>query len=79
MPLLESNDITLRGVVRELPSKIALAFGGDIDKDVVHRILAKHYRPESGSGRLSWLTFLGQAKDRLWSTDLLMTTVCWDC
>jgi hypothetical protein len=41
----------------------------DIDKDVVRRILGKHYRPESGSGGPSWLTFLGQVKD-LWSIDL---------
>jgi hypothetical protein len=42
-----------------------LAFGVEIDKDVVRRILGKHYRPESGGGP-SWLT----AKDSLWSTDL---------
>ena len=42
----------------------------DIDKDVVRRILGKHYRPESRPGGPSWLTFLGQAKDSLWSTDL---------
>ena len=42
----------------------------DIDKDVVRRILAKHYGLESGSGGPSWLTFLGQAKDSLWSIDL---------
>ena len=44
--------------------------GIEIDKDVVRRILGKHYRPESGGGGPSWLTFLGQAKDSLWSTDL---------
>ena len=42
----------------------------DIDKDVVRRILGKHYGLESGSGGPSWLTFLGQAKDSLWSIDL---------
>ena len=42
----------------------------DIDKDVVRRILGKPYRLESGSGGPSWLTFLGQAKDSLWSMDL---------
>jgi transposase InsO family protein len=52
-----------------IAQQITLAFGVDIDKDVVRRILAKHYRPESGSGP-SWLTFLGQAKDSLWSIDL---------
>ena len=46
-----------------IAQQIALAFGVDIDKDVVRRILGKHYKPESGSGGPSWLTVLGQAKD----------------
>ena len=45
-------------------------FGVEIDKDVVRRILSVHNRPESGSGGPSWLTFLGHAKDSLWSCDL---------
>ncbi|HEY6372024.1 MAG TPA: helix-turn-helix domain-containing protein, partial [Candidatus Sulfotelmatobacter sp.] len=53
-----------------IAQQITLAFGVDIDKDVVRRILGKHYGLESGSGGPSWLTFLGQAKDSLWSTDL---------
>jgi transposase InsO family protein len=53
-----------------IAQQIRLAFGVDIDKDVVRRILGTHYRPESGSGGPSWLTFLGQAKDSLWSIDL---------
>jgi putative transposase len=47
-----------------------LAFGVDIDKDMVRRILGKHYGLDSGSGGPSWLTFLGQAKESLWSIDL---------
>ena len=50
--------------------QIALAFGVEIDKDVVRRILSVHYRPESDSGGPSWLTFLGHTKDSLWSCDL---------
>src|SRR5215471_5315241 len=46
-----------------IAQQIALAFGVDIDKDEVRRILGKYYRLESGSGGPSWLTFLGQAKD----------------
>src|SRR6516165_12544111 len=46
-----------------IAQQITLAFGVDIDQDVVRRILGKHYGPESGSGGPSWLTFLGQAKD----------------
>ena len=53
-----------------IAEQITLAFGVDIDKDVVRRILGMHYRPESGSGGPSWLTFLGHAKDSLWSADL---------
>ena len=53
-----------------IAEQISLAFGVDIDKDGVRRILAMHYRPESGSGGPSWLTFIGHAKDSLWSADL---------
>src|SRR5215471_13170326 len=51
---------------------IALAFGIDIDidQDVVRRILATHFHPEAGSGGPSWLSFIGNAKDSLWSLDL---------
>src|SRR5438067_1677721 len=34
-----------------------------------YAILARHFRPESGSGP-SWLTFLGHVKDSLWSADI---------
>ena len=52
-----------------IAEQITLAFGVDIDKDVVRRILAMHFRPGSGSSP-SWLTFLGHVKDSLWSADL---------
>ena len=55
---------------RRIAQQIALAFGVDIDKDVVRRILGMHFRPESGSAGPSWLTFLGHTKDSLWSADL---------
>lgn len=32
-------------------------------------MLAKHYRPDSGTDGPSWLTFIGQLKDSLWSID----------
>ena len=51
-------------------TKRSLAFAVDIDKDVVRRIVGKHYGLESGSGGSPWLTVLGQAKDSLWSIDL---------
>jgi putative transposase len=53
-----------------IAQQIALAFNIQIDKDVVRRILAHHYRPGQNSGGPSWLTFLGHMKDSLWSMDL---------
>jgi transposase InsO family protein len=55
-----------------IAEQVNLAFGTSMDKDVVRRILARHYQPEpNGGGGPSWLTFLGHAKDSLWSLDLL--------
>ncbi len=55
---------------QRIADQIALAFNIEIDKDVVRRVLAKHYRPEPGSNGPSWLSFLGHSKDSLWSVDL---------
>jgi len=58
------------GCVR-IAQQIAHAFGVDIDKDVVRRVLAKHYRPgDFGTDGPSWLTFIGHMKDSLWCVDL---------
>jgi putative transposase len=58
------------GCVR-IAQQIAHAFGIELDKDIVRRVLAKHYRPsDSGSPGPSWLTVIAQAKDSLWSLDL---------
>ena len=56
-----------------IAQQMAVAFGIEIDKDVVRRILSGHYRPGSGSEGPegpSWLSFLGHTKDSLWSSDL---------
>jgi transposase InsO family protein len=54
-----------------IAQQINKAFGLDIDKDVVRRVLEKHYRPGPDSGHgPSWLTFIGHLKDSLWSIDL---------
>jgi transposase InsO family protein len=55
---------------KRIAQQITLAFGVEIDKDVVRRILGTHFRPEAGSGGPSWLSFIGHAKDSLWSIDL---------
>jgi putative transposase len=48
---------------------VALAFGIEIDKDVVRRILSIHYHLDSNS-QVRPGCFLGHAKDSLWSCDL---------
>jgi hypothetical protein len=53
-----------------IAQQINLAFDLDLDKDVVRRILATHYRPDPNNCRPSWLTTIGHAKDSLWSIDL---------
>src|SRR6516165_8833585 len=55
---------------KRIAEQIGLAFGVDIDKDVVRRILTTHFYPEAGSGGPSWLSSIGNAKDSLWSLDL---------
>ena len=55
-----------------IAQQISKAFGIELDKDTVRRVLAKHYRPIVGDGGCgpSWLTVIGHAKDSLWSIDL---------
>ena len=53
----------------KIAQQISLAFGIDIDKDVVRRILANHGRPGTGDSGPSWLTFLAHTRDSLWSLD----------
>jgi transposase InsO family protein len=54
-----------------IAQQIALLFGIQIDKDVVRRILASHYRPKPDAGGSSWLAFIGHLKYSLWSMDLI--------
>src|SRR5437867_13063979 len=58
------------GCVR-IAQQLCQVFGIEIDKDVVRRVLAKHYRPsDTGANGPSWLTFIAQTTDSLWSLDL---------
>jgi hypothetical protein len=50
---------------------ISGTFGVVIDKHVVRRVLAKHYRAPPRGMEPSWLAFPGHTEDSLWSTDLL--------
>jgi len=49
---------------------ISQTFGIDLDKNVVNRVLTKHYRPAPGGTGPSWLAFIGHTTDSLWSVDL---------
>jgi hypothetical protein len=53
-----------------IAQQISHAFGLEIDKDVVRRILANHALPTSGDTGPSWLSALAEARDSLWSVDL---------
>jgi putative transposase len=46
-----------------IAQEMAHAFGIEIDKDVVRRILARHFRSPSGNEGPSWLTLIGDMKD----------------
>jgi putative transposase len=57
------------GCVR-IAQQINHAFGIKIDKDVVRRVLAIHFRPERGADGPSRLTLIAHAKDSLWCVAL---------
>ncbi len=48
-----------------IAQQISTAFGIEINKDKVRRVLAKHYRPGSNDGGPSWRTFIGHQTDSL--------------
>src|SRR5262245_27429055 len=49
---------------------ISQTFGVEIDKNVVYRVLSKHYRQTPGGDGPSWLSLIGHTTDSLWSVDL---------
>jgi hypothetical protein len=55
---------------RKIAEQISIAFGLEINKDVVRRILIQYYRPTPSGAGPSWLSVIGQARDSLWSVDL---------
>lgn len=55
---------------RRIAMQITLAFGVEIDKDIVRRILNKYFKNKPKNNGPSWLTFIGHMKDSLWSVDL---------
>ena len=50
---------------RKIAQQISYAFGIEVNKDVVPRILEKHPVPSSNGDGPSWLTAIAHAKDNL--------------
>src|SRR5260370_32928610 len=57
----------------KIAQHLAKTFGIQLNKDVVRRVLAAHYRPDRKENGPSWLTLLGRSKDSLSSPDLFLT------
>lgn len=55
---------------RRIAMQISNNFDVDIDKDIVRRVLEKSYKSKGNDHGPSWLTFIGNMKDSLWSVDL---------
>jgi len=68
--IVETKKLNPSWGCRRIAQQLCLAFGLEIDKDVIRRVLAKYYRPDPGAFGPSWLTVLGHTKDSLWSLDL---------
>lgn len=49
--------------------QIYQAYGFEVDKHVVRRVLQQYYKPLPPARGQSWLAFLGHTKDSLWSVD----------
>ena len=54
---------------QRIAQQLSLVLDIEIDKDIVRRVLARHFRPGPSDRGSSWLTFLGHKKDSLWSLD----------
>ncbi len=60
--IVEIKRRNLRFACPRIAQQINVVFGLDIDKDVVRRVLASHYRPDPGNPGLSWLTALDRTR-----------------
>jgi transposase InsO family protein len=69
--VLELKRLNPRFGCPRIAQQISHAFGVEIDKDVVRRILANHPQlPKSGGKGPSWLSVIAETRDSLWSVDL---------
>lgn len=67
--ILEMKKRNPRFGCRRIAMQVSSMFGISIDKDIVWRVLSKHYKPTSDDDGVSWLTFIGHMIDSLWSVD----------
>jgi transposase InsO family protein len=68
--VLEIKRLNPRFGCPRIAQQVSHAFGLEIDKDVVRRILARHPHPKFGGKSPSWLSAIAEARDSLWSIDL---------
>lgn len=68
--ILEMKQRNPRYGCPRIAQQLNLSFGLNLDKDIVRRVLAAHYKPDPKNQGPSWLTTFGHAKDSLWSIDL---------
>ncbi len=68
--IVEMKQLNPRYGCPRIAQQINLAFGLNINTDIVRRVLEKHYKPDPKNQGPSWLTTLGHTKDSLWSIDL---------
>ena len=61
---------------RKIAEQICSAFGIEINKDVVRRILIQHSRPVPSDDGPSWLTIIGHAKDSLGASTSFVANRC---
>ena len=54
---------------QRIAQQLSLVLNVDLEKDVVRRVLARHFHQDPGNRGSSWLTFIGHTKDSLWSLD----------
>jgi transposase InsO family protein len=54
---------------QRIAQQLSLVLDTEVDKDLVRRVLARHFHPNPGNRNSSWLTFIGHTKASLWSLD----------
>jgi len=66
--IVETKEKNLRYGSLKISQLVSDVLGYDVNESMVRRILKKHFKPRPGNGP-SWLTPIGNSKDKLWSLD----------